>query len=405
LAEHGKGKIKTSLVSYLAEFPNYLTLLMFSTFLLGPSTILIEIAESLNTTPADFSLVFTFFMVGLITGQLTSNVYRRLVTRINLITIIYPVLMAVALAMFISTNIYVFYILYFIAGYLLGVLYIKANQYIMASPIPNKAKLLTIATIFFPVGAIISPMLSIFVVESGWGYRYIYLAYVVMFMIIFVLYQFITRKRKYESGYTGSVKNTLVQVLKNRNKNLILAACCLGILCYAMAETVLSTWAPTFFREARGLSPLDAGLLLTIFWMVLIAGRLIISQLTEKIKPIHMILGLAVVSAAAMLGLLFSSAKTAIFISAIFTGLGFSAIFPLLVYIGSRVYAQQVDHLLPVLFIFGTIGNALAPYLTSTVSRSSLAWSMGIGFVFIVATLLLSVFIYFYRPRELPDGN
>ncbi|MDZ7837560.1 MAG: MFS transporter [Actinomycetota bacterium] len=372
---------------------------MFSAFLLGPSTILIEIAESLNTTPSDFSLVFTFFMVGLITGQLTSNIYSRLVSRINLISIVYLALMAVSAGMFFSSNIYVFYLLYFVAGYFLGVSYIKANQYILASPVTNKAKILTIATIFFPFGAILSPMLSVFMVESGWGYRYIYLAYLGMFVFIFLLYQLVTRRRKYNYQELKNSKIMLKDALNDRNKNLLLAAACLAILSYAISETVLSTWAPTFFREVRGLSPLDAGLQLTVFWIVLILGRLVFSQLTEKIKPIYIILILTIGANVSLASLMLANSKASILISAVFTGLSFSAIFPLLVYIGSRIYKQQVDLLLPVLFISGTAGNALAPYLTSMVSRSSINLSIWVGYLFIFITLLLTVFLYVYRRR------
>ncbi|MCG9480033.1 MAG: hypothetical protein K9H14_07495, partial [Actinomycetia bacterium] len=97
--------------------------------------------------------------------------------------------------------------------------------------------------------------------------------------------------------------------------------------------------------------------------------------------------------------LMLANSKASILISAVFTGLSFSAIFPLLVYIGSRIYKQQVDLLLPVLFISGTAGNALAPYLTSMVSRSSINLSIWVGYLFIFITLLLTVFLYVYRRR------
>ncbi|MDD3777226.1 MAG: MFS transporter [Actinomycetota bacterium] len=401
MSTHSSGTTKSKLMPYLAEFPNYLTLLMFSAFLLGPSTILIEIADSFNTTPADFSLVFTFFMIGLIAGQLTSNFYARFISRINLVSVVYAVLIVLAGIMYFNSNLYIYYLLYALSGYGLGIINIIANQYILSSPVRNKAKILTIASVFFPIGAILSPLLSLSVVDNRAGFKAIYLVYMGMFLLIFILYQVVTRNRAYHSNDIRRSPISLRQTLKHRGKNLFLAAACLAIMFYAIAETVLSTWAPTFFREARGLDPLNSGLLLTVFWIVLIIGRLILSQLTDRIKPLIIVLALTAAASIAMVGLLLSHTRAAIFASAVGTGLGFSAIFPLLVYVGSQSYPQAVNGLLPLLFISGTLGNALAPYMVSTVSKASMEWSLWLGYLFVLATLVLAMAMFVYSRKKL----
>jgi len=398
LVENNTAIKKDRIIDYLAEFPNYLTLFMFSFFLMAPSTILIEISSSLGITPADFSLVFTFFTVGLVIGQLTANTYNRCLSRINLVSVLYIMLVAVSGIMFIISSLYIFYALYFLVGYLLGVLYIKANQYILESRVKNRAKILTMATTFFPVGAVLTPLVSIAVVSRGIGWRYIYLVSAAMFAIIFILYQLITRKRGYAGTEDPEKTVPLKEALTDRNRNIVFLVTCLAILFYAIAETVISTWVPTFFREVRGFDVFSAGYLLAVFWVVIIVGRLVSSYLTDLVHPVIIIFYLAIMGTAALFFMLYFSSRPVIFISVIFTGLGFSAIFPLLIYFGSTIYKQRANSFLPVLFVSGTIGNAAAPYLTSITSRINMTLSISLALIFMAATLVLVIIQFvFYK--------
>ncbi|MGM0366088.1 MAG: MFS transporter [Actinomycetota bacterium] len=391
---------KDRLIDYVAEFPNFFTLFMFSFFLMAPSTILIEISSSLNITPADFSLVFTFFTVGLVIGQLTANIYNRFLSRINLVSVLYMLLMTVSAIMFFISNLYLFYGLYFLVGYLLGILYIKANQYILESKVKNRAKILTIATTFFPVGAILTPVVSVWVVASGIGWRYIYLVSAAIFGLIFILYQLITRKREYDITDSTGEAIPLKEVLKDRKRNMVFLVTCMAIFSYAVAETVISTWAPTFFREMRSFDVFAAGFLLTVFWLAIIIGRLISSYLTDFVHPVTIIFYLAIMGTVALY-LMLQAGSWTVFIFVVFTGFGFSAIFPLLVYFGSTIYKQRAGSFLPALFVAGTVGNAAAPYLTSITSRTDMTLSIFLALIFMAVTLaLITVQFVVYRKKK-----
>ncbi len=383
---------KDKAINYLAEFPNFLSLFMFSFFLFAPSPILIEISNSLGVKPADFSLVFTFFTVGLIIGQLTANFYNKFFKRLNIVIIFYIFLILLSALLYFTNKLWIFYILYSLAGYSLGVIYIKANEYILESQVKNHARILTIAVTFFPIGALLTPIISVYIINNGYNWQLIYLVALGFFVLLLALYLSITKNRKYIRNDKNNKKISAKEVFSYKRRNLLFIVTCFAILFYAISETVISTWSPTFFREARNFDLLSAGLIITIFWMVVIIGRLATSYFTGKASSLNIIFVLSIISVISLLLTVFLYSKISIFISMAFTGLGFSGIFPLLIYYGSNIYKEHSNYFLPFLFVSGTIGNALAPYLTNITSKYNMFLSMFLSNIFIIATLVLVIF-------------
>ncbi len=377
---------KDSIIDYLAELPNFLTIFMFSFFLFAPSAILIEISASLGVEPADFAIVFTLLTLGLVLGQLTSNAYKFL-SRINLVSVFFVFLLLATSAMFFIFSLYLFYALYFLAGYFLGVIFIKANEYILESRVNNRAKMFTIASSFFPLGAIVTPQVSVFLVANGIGWRYIYVISVALFAATLLMYQLVTRRRRYE--YQPEDKDTLKKERGKKKKNIIFIITCLALFSYAIAETVISTWSPTFFRMIRDFDVYSAGNLLTIFWAAIIGGRLVSGYLTDRFETIKILFYISILGTASLLFYLFSSREPVIFLSIIFTGIGFSAIFPLLIFYGSTLYEKKANFILPALFISATLGNSAAPYLAGMTSRYSMIFSISLSLIFMGATIFL----------------
>ena len=66
---------KDSFKDYLLEIPNYLSIFIFLLFFLTLSPILLDISVSTGIKAVDLNLVFTFFTIGSVIGQLTSILY------------------------------------------------------------------------------------------------------------------------------------------------------------------------------------------------------------------------------------------------------------------------------------------------------------------------------------------
>lgn len=72
----GKGFCKMedrdSFIDYLKEMPNFLSMFIFPVYFMTIGPMLLDMSKSTGISSADLSLIFTFFTVGSVLGQLTS---------------------------------------------------------------------------------------------------------------------------------------------------------------------------------------------------------------------------------------------------------------------------------------------------------------------------------------------
>jgi len=377
------------LKQYFLELPNFLSIFLFALFFLIVSPILLEIGMDTGYETGSLSLIFTLYTVGGITGQLTSVFYTRIFKRLNIILGGYFILLPISYLL-------TFYILYFIAGYIMGLIWIQANTNIFESPVNNKDRLTTIALTFYPLGAFIGPVIASFIVKNNFNWRSIYGVLIFFIIITMVLFIFITRKRTYFSKHSGT-KVKISEIFKNKFNNILLLVISTAIITYCLSETVISTWAPTFFRIARSFDVQSAGLIVSFFWISIIIGRIIVSSLTGRINSNYIMLGLSLVAVISTIFALHLDSDLLIFITIFIAGLGFSGLFPLLVSSGNKIFNEGKELIATILFAASNIGVSLAPFLTKTISKNNLELSVFISVIFMITTFLLILFHYLIR--------
>jgi len=185
---------KKIFLTYLQEIPNFLSIFLYPIFLISISPILLDISNELNINLGSLNLIISFLIIGVIIGQLTSSLFNLKFRRFVIITALYILLIPITLSIIFITQLYLFYILYFISGYILGVIWIQANGFLLESDIENKNRLINVALIFFPIGAVIAPLISIIISSLKLNWRYLYV--IIIFLIIITLALYIILKRK-----------------------------------------------------------------------------------------------------------------------------------------------------------------------------------------------------------------
>ena len=379
------------LADYLAEIPNFLTILLFPIFFLVASPVLLEISESTGNAVGDLSLIFTFFTLGAVAGQLTSVFYNRRFKKIAIILFSYLFLFITVILISLISNLYMFYSLFFVGGYLLGVLWIQATKFVLENNIRNKDRLTIITLSFYPVGAFLAPFISSTLTRAGLGWRFSYYVVAVLIIVTALLYIIMIRKR--QDLTREEEKISLKQIFTDRGKNTIFILVSLLIIFYCLSETVIATWSPTFFRVERGFNVLQGGYVSSVFWIFIIFGRIIAGLLAGKVRARIIMLSLsviAIISVSLMIGL---NIGILTFILIALSGIGFSAIFPLLVSTGSTLYDKGRGVLATVLFAASNIGVSAAPFLTRLTSGYSMALSVWLSVFFMGAVLILLITI------------
>ncbi len=388
------------LIDYLKEIPNFLSIFIFSVFYNIASLMLLDMSRTTGIKTTDLSLIFTFFTVGAVAGQMTSVLFNRKFTRIQVIVAAYLLTIPLIVIQAFNSNLIVFYILYFVCGYTLGVIWIQANEIVLTSNVANKERLVTVLLTFYPVGALVSPFISSSIIKAGLNWRFSY--YVIIFIIAvnIALYFLLLARRKSGAAIFKEEKANLKDIFINRSSNLILVFIFFAIILYCASETVMATWAPTFFRLERGLDIRSAGFVLTLFWIFIIAGRVLALILSGKVKAVKLMAILSITAVAAVSVLIFMKSVYLIYVLIAVAGFGYSALFPLLISTGSTIYEKGRGVLVTILFAASNMGLSAAPFLTKYISVKNMLFSLGISPLIMAGVFILVFMIMLIRNKK-----
>ena len=392
---------KDSFMDYLAEAPNFLTIFIFSVFFNITSPILIEMGKSTSIATTNLSLVFTFFTVGAVLGQMTSVFFNRKFKKIYIVLAGFIIQIPLTVMLSFNSNLAVFYILYAASGYILGVIWLQANQYVLESNVKNKERIITILVTFYPIGAFVSPFISSSIIKAGLSWRFIY--YIIIFLIsINIILYILVKGRKSESPLAQKeAKLPLREIFTDKAKNSIFIVIFLAVCFYCSSETIVATWAPTFFRLARGLDVQSASIFLNLFWLFIIIGRIITMIIAGRIKATKIMMFISILAIAAMSILIFFSSKYLIYVLISFAGLGYSAMFPLMYSLGGTLYEKGRGILATFLFMGTNIGTTAAPFITKFTSDINLTLSISFSFILMaIVTILIMLITFLYNKKS-----
>lgn len=398
---------KDRFANYVAEIPNFLSVFIFSIFFNIASPILIEISKTTGILVANLGFIFTSFTIGAALGQLTSVVYNRKFKKIQVIIAGYLMLIPIAVIIGFSTNLILFWILYLLSGYIFGVIWMQANQYILASKVRNKDRIITIFLTFYPVGAFIAPFISSLIISAGFNWRFIYYTIIFLISLNIILYISILGRKHESAAVQNEARLPLKEVFADKTKNMIFILVFLAVGFYCSSETIVATWTPTFLGLARNFLVQPASLALNLFWLFVVIGRLIVLVIAGRIKSTKIMLVISILAVISMLVFSFFYNKYLVYILISIAGLGYSALFPMLISTGSTLYEKGRGILSTFLFLASNLGLALAPVITKFSSKISMQLSISFSSILmaIVAIIILAVIFLFDRVGRSSSNN
>jgi len=288
-----------------------------------------------------------------------------------------------------------FFIIYFLSGYLLGIILVIANENLLESPIVTKDRLIIIATSFFPLGSIVSSLIASALVRNGYDWKYLYYVLLSMAVLMIILYPTLSRHKKH-SSVVRKQKLILKGIFTDRNNNIIFIIVFFCMMLYAMSEFVLLNWSPTFFRMESIINVQNAGYMISIFWAVVLISRISISFIIGRIKSRYLLLVMTLISLAFTVLLVFSNSSQSIYLFIGLAGLGYSGLFPLIFSTGSTAYEKGRGTLATLMLLSSGTGMSLASYLTKTVSKYNMFLSVFMAVIFVTVLLALIIVLTFY---------
>lgn len=384
------------LFAYILEIPNFLSLFIFAFFMMAASPVLIDISRAINASPENMNLIITFFMTG-VTAGVVSNIFLTLkLKKKHIILACNIILIPVMIGLIFASSLAAFYILYFLSGYLIGIIWINANNNMVQGQVKNKDSIINLGHVFLALGALTSPIIASNLIARGFGWSIIF--YIIIFLVLVssVLY-LVFEKWKKQVPQKSMEKYSLKKIFIYKNKNIFLILSLVILIFYFILETIIFTWYPTFLRFGRSFDIYSAAYVISIFWVGIMVGRLILSILSYKIKADHILFGLCILSMTALSVAIFSKLEILNYIGIGLTGLGFSGFVPLMISSSSGIFKNQKDIVLTVLLSIGIASNALAPFITKVISGYNLTMSVAITIIFMFIAGIFIIIRYFYQ--------
>ena len=355
------------------------------------SPVLLDVSKFFDISPEKMNLIMTFFLMGEGIGIIALIYLNRKFEKRNLIIWSYLAIIPIMLALMLATNITLFYALYFLAGCLFGVIFLNANLSMLEGKVKNKDSIVNLGHGFFAIGALVSPFVTSIILKNQVSWKMIYIVIICLILVSFALHLFIIRRKKV-GLLAESRAIEFKKIFKYRKKNIYMILTSVLMFFYVISEVVIFSWAPTFFRAEKLFSLFDASLVVSLFWIGILIGRLAISFLSYRIKAGTLLIILSLISLAGLSCAIFINSQIVNFIGIGLTGIGFSGIPPLLISSAGRIFGSGKEISLTILFVIGIIGGSAIPFVITLLSGYGLFISMLIV-VISMAVFFIMVFV------------
>lgn len=257
---------------------------------------------------------------------------------------------------------------------------------------PGKPSAISLLHTTFAVGAFLAPFLTTICIGLGFNWRVIVYLLIALWLIA-------------DIGYISISKSVIQPVKKNKQgktdysflKNADFYIMGFILFFYLGVENCVNGWFITYFQDSGIMSDAYATNLVSIVWVMVMAGRLINAKISSKIKISNLVM-LYCISTAVFFFLLIATRNLAVITVAI-VGLGFflAGIYPTC--IGSMGKALQGSTAgMAYLLAMAALGGIITPKIVGIVADYA-GMNAAIG-VLIVNVAGMLVLAFFNKMRE-----
>jgi fucose permease len=139
-------------------------------------------------------------------------------------------------------------------------------------------------------------------------------------------------------------------------------------------EIGVTDWVAVYCVETMSADPTYAGLLVSAFWVGLLAGRVGVSALYHGTRQGGLLLAMGVTSAVAMVAVMVTPSAVGVAVAVFVAGLGFSAIYPVVMALMGRHVGTGQSLAVAIASTGGGVGAFVFPFgLTAVLDQIGIA--------------------------------
>ena len=156
-------------------------------------------------------------------------------------------------------------------------------------------------------------------------------------------------------------------------------------------EWSIAGWLPIFLIRRVGLSPSSSLMILALYWLFLIVGRLVAVAILPRVRHARLLKGSMVSAIFGCLVLVFTDNAFGASVGACFVGAGFASIYPLVAEAIGRRFPYYHPGFFNGIFSFAQAGGLLAP---ATLGYAASKWGVGVIMgIPLIGTLVVMVLL------------
>jgi FHS family glucose/mannose:H+ symporter-like MFS transporter len=360
-------------------------------FAFGPC--LTSMAETFSVPVGRLGLIFSLYAVGLIPSVLLNGYLSEIMGR-RLIVLGIVALAAISSALFglvaMSDGPHAFayaLVVMVLMGYAGGGIEAVVNVVIADDNQPAPGFALNIIHAFFAAGAVLSPLAVSALLRAHLPWPFVFFGNAALLVAAFLL---LLPERMPAATAGPFPLSAALTVARSRLVWLLFAV----IACYVGAELGVSAWVSPLMEEVLH-TPRDAAALsVSVFWALMIVGRVGVSPLSLRFRPPPMLFVLALGSAACSLAVARANSAAACFVAAGAAGLFMSGIFALVLADASRHYPQRLGAVYGIITAGVGVGSLIVPAV-----MGALIGAAGLRAAMLVPVGLLAAVTLVYAAR------
>ncbi|MFO7634304.1 MAG: MFS transporter [Caldilinea sp.] len=275
----------------------------------------------------------------------------------------------------------------FVVGLGLGAIEVGGNSLIVDLHRFNRGRYLNLLAVFHGVGSFLVPLYAAQLLSAAFTWRQVYQSAIILAvgLAVFFLVVRYPRTRAAEGGL--NLRTLFAAGLTWRMSWYYLL-----IAVYVAAEIGIAAWIVEYLQQVKGFSISTSSLYLSLFFAMIMVGRLAGSFVVERIGYLAIMLT-ATLAAIVSLSVGIFGPPTLTFLIPL-TGLFFSIMFPTATASVSSLQIGNMGAILGVLFTFGGLGGALGPWMigaAADVVGIELAFALNILFCVMTLVALLAL--------------
>jgi len=359
-------------------------------FSFGPC--LTSMADTFHVPLGQLGLVFTLYAVGLIPSVLLNGYLSEVMgRRVILLGIIALLAVSCALFALVAVAPGLGFLLALAAMVLLGYggggIETLTNIVITDDNQPSPAFALNTTHAFFAVGAVLAPLGVSLLLRSHLPWELIFYGNAALFAIVFLA---LSPLRMPSATAEPFPPGAALQLLRSRLVWVLLAM----ITLYVGAEMGVSAWVSPLMEKVLHTKRDLAGLSVSVFWSLMIVGRVAVGPLAVRFRPPPLLFGLALGSAIGAVAIAFSQSALFCLIATGFCGLFMSGIFALVLIDASRHFPQRLGAVFGIIMAGVGVGSLVIPAAMGWISETA-----GFRAAMLVPAGLMSVVAASYLAR------